>query len=109
MHQKTTGMGNELILDNLRKTAKRVPLWLRVPLLAGFNDSEGHIRQIATLGVEIGAEKISLLPYHEGGKAKSEQLGSAYAYPRGKAPSDKHIKKLERIIGKAGLTVTVGN
>jgi pyruvate formate lyase activating enzyme len=109
LHRKTTGVENARILENLRKTAKGRKLWLRVPLIAGFNDAEDHIRQIADLGVEIAAEKISLLPYHEGGKAKSEQMGIAYAYTQGMAPCEKHIKKLERIIEKAGLTVTVGN
>lgn len=110
LHRKTTGVGNELILENLRRIAtNQVRLWLRVPLIAGFNDSESHIRQIANLGVEIGVEKISLLPYHEGGKTKSDQLGTDYAYPQGRAPARQHIKKLEQIIEKAGMAVTVGN
>ncbi len=108
-HRKTTGASNDVILENLRKTAKESKLWLRVPLMAGFNDSEDHIRQITELGVEIGAEKISLLPYHEGGKAKSEQLGIGYTCPQGRAPSEKHLNKLRQVIEQAGLAVAIGN
>lgn len=109
LHRKTTGVENERILENLRKTAKGRKLWLRVPLIAGFNDAEDHIRQIAGLGVEIGAEKISLLPYHEGGKAKSEQIGIGCTYPEGRAPSEKHINKLRLVIEQTGLAVSIGN
>ena len=110
-HRKTTGIKNDLILENLQKAARLglSELWLRVPLIAGFNDSENHIRQIAALGIELGAQKISLLPYHEGGKAKSKQLGKTYSYEQGKAPGENHIRKLKHLIEKEGLAVTVGN
>lgn len=108
LHRKTTGVDNAQILENLRKTAKGSKLWLRVPLIAGFNDSESHIRQIAILGVEIGAEKISLLPYHEGGKAKREQQGMSYAFPEGRASEEKHVEALRRVIEAAGMTASVG-
>jgi len=109
IHQKTTGVKNNMLLENLQKTARVKPVWLRVPLIGGFNDSEKHIRDIVSLGVEINVQKISLLPYHEGGKSKSEQLGKFYAYPEGKIPGDNHIRRLQQVIEKAGLTASVGN
>jgi pyruvate formate lyase activating enzyme len=59
--------------------------------------------------MEVGAQKISLLPYHEGGKSKSEQLGRLYQFHEGKIPDDEHVNKLKRIIKNEGLKVTVGN
>jgi len=109
LHRKTTGVENARILENLRKTAKGSRLWLRVPLLAGFNDSESHIQQVARLGMEIGAEKISLLPYHDGGKSKSEQLGIGYTCPQGRTPREKHLNKLRQVIEQTGLAVSLGN
>ncbi|MFX1444486.1 MAG: glycyl-radical enzyme activating protein [Promethearchaeota archaeon] len=108
-HQKMTGLKNNLILENLRKAAKNNQIWLRIPLISGFNDSESHIKKIAILGKEIGTEKVSLLPYHEGGKTKSEQLGRPYGFPEGKAPDEKHIYHLKKIIEDIGLIVSVGN
>ncbi|MFO7569914.1 MAG: glycyl-radical enzyme activating protein [Smithellaceae bacterium] len=108
-HEKMTGVHNFRILENLRQSAAQSVLWLRVPLISGFNDSESHIKKIAFLGADVGAQKISLLPYHEGGKTKSRQMGKVYAYPEGKAPGEKHIGKLKRIIERAGLAVSVGN
>ncbi len=108
-HKKTTGVDNKIILENLRKAAGFTCLWLRVPLIAGYNDTAAHIKKIALLGKKIGAQKISLLPYHEGGKAKSNQLGKSYLMREAKAPGDKHIHSLQRIVEKEGLTVTIGN
>lgn len=108
-HHHATGVKNKSILENLTKAAMISNIYLRIPLIAGFNDSEDHIKKIATLGREIGAQNISLLPYHEGGKSKSEQLGTPYGFPDGKTPAEKHVNKLKRIIEKAGLTVTIGN
>jgi glycyl-radical enzyme activating protein len=107
-HKRTTGVGNKLILENLEKASKIASIWLRVPLIAGFNDSTDHIRKIAALGKRIGTQKISFLPYHEGGKSKSGQLGWPYPLPDAKAPSEKHIGKLMKIIGREGLKVSIG-
>jgi pyruvate formate lyase activating enzyme len=108
-HKKATGFGNELILENLEKVSKMVKTWLRIPLIAGFNDSADHIRRIAILGKRLKTQKISLLPYHEGGKSKSEQLGRPYPLPDAKAPSEGHITKLKGIIEGEGLRVSIGS
>lgn len=109
IHEKTTGVDNRRILDNLRRVAGEKEVWLRVPLIAGFNDSDAHIDHIAVLGREIGAKKISLLPYHEGGKSKSEQLGRSYGFPDGKAPDDDRVQYLKGLIEKRGIRASVGS
>ena len=108
-HLKTTGVGNQIILENLEKAARQNAVWLRIPLIAGFNDSADHIRNIARLGKDIGVEKISLLPYHEGGKSKNEQLGRTQPMPKAKAPSDKRMTILKSIAENEGLKTTIGN
>jgi pyruvate formate lyase activating enzyme len=108
-HKRTTGVGNKIILENLHKASKLTLVWLRIPLISGFNDSEEQIKMIALLGRQIGAKKISLLPYHEGGKSKSEQLGRIYPLPEARAPEEGHILNLKIIIEKEGLKATIGN
>jgi pyruvate formate lyase activating enzyme len=108
-HKKTTGVDNKIILENLRKISKMTPVWLRIPLIAGFNDSEAQIKKATLLGKEIGVQKISLLPYHEGGKSKSEQLGRIYPLPEARAPEEEHLDHLKKIIEKDGLKATIGN
>jgi len=108
-HRRTTGVGNERILENLEKASGLVPVWLRIPLIASFNDSAKHIKKIALLGKTMGAQKISLLPYHEGGRSKNEQLGRTDQLAEIKAPRDEHIHTLQGIIERAGLKATIGN
>ncbi len=54
-------------------------------------------------------EKVSILSYHEWGKAKYEKLGRRYPFKDAQTPSDDHIQELRRIIQSAGQKVTVGN
>ena len=108
-HKRTTSVGNELILENLEKTSRLKSVWLRTPLIGGFNDSETYIRQVALLGKKIGAEKISLLPYHEGGKSKCEQLGRSYVFTGAAAPDDEHIDFLKQIVESLGIKTSIGS
>jgi pyruvate formate lyase activating enzyme len=108
-HRRTTGVGNEIILENLERASQKVPVWLRLPLIAGFNDSQEYIGQVAALGKKIRAQRISFLPYHEGGKSKCGQLGLAYPLADTKAPPQEHILILKDMVEQEGLTVTLGH
>lgn len=107
--KRTTGVGDDLILKNLAKASGVTNIWLRIPLIAEFNDSEEHIKNITVLGKNIGAKKISLLPYHEGGRSKSKQIGLPYQFPDAMAPSDEHINNLKGVIEKEGIKASIGN
>lgn len=108
-HLRATGVHNGLILTNLERISGKVEIWLRVPLITGFNDSEEYIHRVAALGRKIGAGKVSLLPYHEGGKSKCEQMGRPYSLSDTVSPSDEHIQSLKEIIQRENVIVTVGN
>lgn len=107
-HKKGTGKSNSLILSNARKIrAKGVKVWLRVPLIPGYNDSKENIERTARFGVEIGAEKVSLLPYHEWGKPKYESLGRRYPFEPTESLTDEHIQELKKSIESFGLEVGI--
>ena len=76
-HRVFTGVGNELILSNLKKlllAGKRV--WVRIPVVTGFNATEDDIRSIRRFLTSCGVpEKIELLPYHALGEHKYAALG----------------------------------
>lgn len=108
-HKEATGVENGGILKNLMKISNERPVWIRMPLIAGYNDSEVYIRSVASLGKKIRAEKISLLPYHEGGKSKNGQLGRIYAYSEAKAPSNEHMLRLKDLIAAEGIHATIGS
>ena len=110
-HQKQTGVDNLLIMDNLSRVAGSglSRIWVRVPLIPGFNDSEETIAELAEVLQGKKIEKISLLGYHEWGRAKYQALGRSY--PMGKTdPCTKEtLERASSLLETRGLTVTIGH
>ncbi len=79
-HREVVGADNRLILENLEMISGRVPVWLRVPLIPGFNDDEATLSDIVSLAREISPRKLCFLPYHAWGSGKYAGLGRDYAY-----------------------------
>jgi pyruvate formate lyase activating enzyme len=111
IHQKFTGIGNALILANLRRLAElNAPITIRVPLIPGFNAAPTSIRAIARFLLSLnGAVKaIDLLPYHTLSRAKYKALGRDYPWEDyGRLP-ETEIAVLARIIETRGLRVNIG-
>lgn len=79
-HQENTGAGNEEILrtfEHLRATNK--PVIVRAPLVPGYNDSPEELAALGRLLRESpNVERVDLMPYHEYGVSKYEEIGLAY-------------------------------
>jgi pyruvate formate lyase activating enzyme len=102
-------VSNSLPLENLRKIPDHVKVWLRMPLIPGYNDSEDNLREMGTLGREIGAEKISVLPFNRFGEGKFQNLGRQLPLLEVKPPSKEKIYKVQQIIEGLGIRVTIGD
>lgn len=79
-HKEHTGQSNELILANLKKLGDmRKPIIIRIPVLPGYNDSDENLNAVADMLSEIKSiERIDILPEHEFGKVKYDQLDMEY-------------------------------
>ena len=84
-HIACTGVPNEQILSNIEWIARRARVWIRIPVVPGWND--GEMESIARFLAPIPVEKIELLPYHAMGRAKYEIFG--LPAPAGIVPPDK--------------------
>ena len=95
-HKFYTGVDNKLIFDNLGALLDGgARVTVRVPVIAGVNDSEEEMRSIkAFLDLHGGAE-AELLPYHSMGEHKYEALGRAK--PSFTSPSEERLTELRRI------------
>lgn len=85
-HRQATGLGNERILKNIAvAAAKAEELWIRTPLIGGFNDEESNIRRFAQFYQSIPMEhvKLELLLYHEYGRDKWALCGKEYTVKNG--------------------------
>ncbi len=75
-HYRLTGVDNVLILKNARLMAKKgIPMVIRLPLIAGINDSEINLRMLRDFIIEVGRPKVEILAYHNLGDAKYLALG----------------------------------
>ncbi len=98
-HKEYTGVGNELILENLKKLLSgKSSVWVRIPVVTGVNDSTKEMTAIRQFFDENGfPEKVELLPYHAMGEHKYDALGKTAQ--RFHVPSSETIEKLKLIIG----------
>ncbi len=111
-HKEKTGVPNDRILRNLERASSMTKVWLRVPVVPGFNDSEPNMHSTAELALRVGAEKVSLLPYHDWAREKYRRLGRCYeidAEMGGTGPNGQSVSRWQEILGSHGLAVGVGN
>jgi pyruvate formate lyase activating enzyme len=76
-HREFTGVTNRMLLENLRKLHDRgASILVRLPLIPGYNDREGHFRGVARLTAQLpDLVGVELLPYHPLGSGKAERIG----------------------------------
>ncbi len=78
-HEKYTGKGNALILENLKLAAALTETVVRVPLIPGINMNTEFYRALGELVETLPVKAVELLPYHRLGVAKYAELGREYA------------------------------
>jgi pyruvate formate lyase activating enzyme len=108
-HREATGKSNRLILSNLRMIPRQKKVWLRIPLIPEFNDSEENMTRVSELGREIGAEKVSILPYHKLAEEKYHQLGKNYTLAHLELTSQERLAEIKNFIEGFGLQAAIGS
>ncbi len=106
-HKAYTGVANDCILKNLEYLSRKINIWLRIPLITGFNDQPDHIDAIGELACRLNIKKISLLPYHSGGQIKRQQIGENRTQNSFAPPDDDHINMLVNRLSACNIDVAV--
>ena len=108
-HKKATGVGNELILENFQRIIeKKKRIWVRIPVIPGFNDSEQHIEKMADFLSKMPIEKVSLLAFHEWGKTKYKALGIDFPLNGVSTLEEEKLVPVREILKSRGLEVEIG-
>lgn len=96
-HKNFTGVGIELIWENLRRIDEldlRLPIYIRVPLIPGVNDSDTNLQTILAMASKLKkAKSIELLPYHRLGVSTYEFLGKHYSLKNIQTPSADYLRE----------------
>ncbi len=79
VHKELTGVGSELIWQNLKRIDEsdlRLPVYIRVPLIPGVNDSDTNLQTILAMVSELKkVRSVEILPYHKLGVSTYGYLG----------------------------------
>ncbi len=106
-HRAATGVGNEQILDNIRRLAGTgKPIIFRTPVIPGFNDTIAEIIAIARFIQELdsipltdgslhpGRFSLELLAFHKLAADKYASLGLEYPAAHLEPPTKEHMARL---------------
>jgi len=110
LHRHWTGLGNELILSNLRKLAQLgAPIRVRLPLIPGVNMDSDNLRQTADFVAKLGGavQSLDLLPYHKLARAKYEALGRGDKWFDADLVSEEQIRSAAAVLRPYNLTVRI--
>jgi pyruvate formate lyase activating enzyme len=107
-HGAGTGVRNQIILQNLARSAEKVKIWLRIPVIAGFNDSKEFISEVADIAEKFKVDKVSLLSYHQWGMSKYARLGRTCPCSDIEVPSEQKIQAFNDLMQSRGLNATIG-
>ena len=110
VHKEITGVPNERILENVRKTAALRPLIVRIPTIPGLNDSVENVMATANFASRLGdnLQRIELLPYHLFGTQTYDQIGIDYKIPDIEPPGEEQMENLKLMVESCGITAQIG-
>jgi len=109
LHEKYTGIGNELVLSNLKYLSeKNANIQLRLIMLEGLNADDQSIQDVVDWLREnnVNVVGISLLPYHKLGKDKYERLNRKVELFE--TPTDERMAEIKRYFENKGYLTTIG-
>ena len=109
-HREETGVGNRIILENLRALSEGdAEVWIRVPLVPGFNDDPGNIAATgAFLGDLPRRHRVCVLPYHGIARGKRSRLGEDELRSEFRAPEPGSLNAVVQRLADHDLEVAVG-
>lgn len=108
-HKYYTGVDNDIILQNARTISESdVPMFIRIPLIPGVNDSKENLEQTADFVYRLDKTlHIDLLPYHNYGENKYKSLDERYTMSDVQKPSEEHMKWCQSIFTQRGLDCNI--
>ncbi len=107
-HKKLTGVGNELILENVSRIADQgVPMTIRVPLIPGMNDSDENIEKLGKYMAVHGLSRVDLLPYHRFSVSKYRALSVEYPLTELASPVEEEVRRIAAKLESLGHVVTI--
>jgi pyruvate formate lyase activating enzyme len=110
IHERLTGVGNTLILDNVRRLSEAgKEIIIRMPVIPGFNDEKANIEATGEFTASLpGVIRVDILPFNRGGKEKSARLTAQSEPMQVETPSEDEMSSIAKELSKYGFEVKIG-
>ena len=110
MHERFTGVGNKLILDNIRLISQAdKKIVIRIPIIPGFNDNPENIEASGKFAASLsGVGRIDILPFNRGGMEKSTRLTGEIKSMQIETPGEEQISSIAKSLSKYVFEVNIG-
>jgi len=110
MHERFTGVGNTLILDNIRRLSEAgKEIVIRIPVIPGFNDEKANIEATGKFTALLqGVIRVDILPFNRGGKEKSARLTAESKLMQVETPGEEEMNSIAKELSKYGVEVKIG-
>jgi pyruvate formate lyase activating enzyme len=110
LHQKYTGVSNQLILKNLLELDKLdKKIIIRIPIIPGLTDTDENLLAIRGFISYIkNIVEINLLPYHRAGEGKYIKYGKENKMNETGSPDEEHMENIKQLFSKLKLKVKIG-
>ncbi|ADY56817.1 4-hydroxyphenylacetate decarboxylase subunit A [Syntrophobotulus glycolicus DSM 8271] len=109
LHHSRTGVDNTPILSNITALARsgyQGRLIIRVPMVAGYNDTVENMTATARFMSGLDLKEINLLRFHRLGESKWRQLGKESPYDD--KPSAIDLSGMKEIFAQKGIACYIG-
>lgn len=109
-HRMGTGVGNALILRNLRLLlAAGVDVLVRIPLVPGYNDGADELQQAAALIAALEpVPRVELLPFHVAAQEKHRRFGMRYRHDGARTQEGASLDACRDHFTRVGVTTIIG-
>lgn len=99
-HKKLTGWGNENILDLFRYLSDiHKPIWVRQVLVPGYTDDPASLQRTREfLDTLTNVQRVEVLPYHNMGLYKWEELGIPNQLKDVEPPTEEQVDAARKIL-----------
>jgi pyruvate formate lyase activating enzyme len=110
MHERFTGAGNKLILENIRGISQaNKKIVIRIPIIPGFNDDPANIEATGSFAASLQEiSRIDVLPFNCGGAEKSARLTDEIKSMRLEIPDQKQMDSITQSLSKYVFEVNIG-
>ena len=107
-HREKTGVYNDQILQNMRFAAEqKIPVIARIPVIPRFNANLRDAHGMAELLKTLGISEVHLLPFHQFGEKKYEQLKIPYEMQHVKQLHPENLASYLQVFLDAGLDCSI--